>query len=493
MSEIDSVLPAQLPRKAIFSARKSVNPIIRKVEMIDFPGDKHGEVEVTNGGGRQKIRFLVSGETMVDFRASYLSLLFKTNTYTATLSTDITAIVHSLKIILPSNANVVLEHIECYNQLSACLNLVNSDSSVFSSKWNAGMNILNSTNKSSNLPKARRFLNLNPGGWRKFCFQLNLSAVLNYELYFPIMLAHGLLIEIELASPQECLLYTAADEHWSRVFDKVDGMFMDQTTYDGLDAAVRTHVRTSLTEHFGRPPANRQQPTYTISEAQFNAKCLYFNDEYFNRLVAKASSSEGFNLFFNSSYLYNRLPNEGAVYTHRMLTEQFQNLRRVVLLAVDKRHTVLQNEHSFCTFKNFIESVRFRVGARSFHLIDNKVGHSASSYVETLQSLGRLDKQKPTSITFDTWEKYKNVIIFNFDKTPWKEELHSGQDTTDGKSLRMELRLRSQPEILIRNGNDPADVLPLQEEIDPVNCELIMFSEHTVMMNISNKGVSITR
>ena len=97
------------------------------------------------------------------------------------------------------------------------------------------MNCLKDHNRADAQTRARRFLNLNEGGWRTFTFQLKLCSILFHQQYLPLSLLNGILIEIHLASAQEALYYDAPVEQWSAVFDAVEGMYLTQTQYDGAD------------------------------------------------------------------------------------------------------------------------------------------------------------------------------------------------------------------------------------------------------------------
>ena len=88
------------------------------------------------------------------------------------------------------------------------------------------------------------------------------------------------------------------------------------------------------------------------------------NAEYVKRLVQKATSDEGINVFFNS-YRFNQIPNEESVFFHVNLTKQYQNLKRLFFVTLNKDRIQASNQHSFNLFENFIRSYKFRIGFRS--------------------------------------------------------------------------------------------------------------------------------
>ena len=486
MSTVDSTLQATLPRKAIFSTKKSANAVIRKAEIIDFPANKT-EMTVTNQGKNQ-LRFLISGECMCDFRRSWVSFKLRTNTFSAVPSVGPTSIIKKLTIRLPSNGNQILEEIDNYASLSAALTMVSSDAPTLDSKWSSGINLLNACNKSSLLPRARRFVNLNSGGFRTYNFQLNWSAILSYSQYFPLHLVHGIEVILDLHTPQEAFHYDVANERWANIFGAVDGL-ISQAQYNALDAPHKLLVRDGLMAQYGRPNCNQQDLEYQIRECKMNLYVLYMDDSYYQRLITKANSSEGFNLHFDT-YLFNRLNNTGSDFSHVELTESFQNLKRTILLALDRNTLYDQDKHGLFTFKNAIKSIKYRIGARSFHQVDNFPGTDADSYVSMLLATNKLDlNDASNTLNHDSWGKYRNINIFGFEKV--MEDLHSGEDTTEGKTLRAEITLLRQNLVEIPR-TDTANI-PIQEAVDPADAELWLFSQHSVLCNISSKGIALTR
>ena len=155
-------------------------------------------------------RFLISGDCLIDGRQSYFSLKLKTNTFTAFLSGDITSIIKKIVVKLPSNSNQVLEEIDQYNTLASMIQMMELDDDRLSSNWQNGSTCLADHNRPEAQSRARRFLNLNEGGYRTFVFQLNLCSILFHEQFLPLSLLNGVLLEVHFATAQEALHYNPA-------------------------------------------------------------------------------------------------------------------------------------------------------------------------------------------------------------------------------------------------------------------------------------------
>jgi hypothetical protein len=101
--------------------------------------------------------------------------------------------------------------------------------------------------------------------------------------------------------------------------------------------------------------------------------------------------------------------------------------------------------HSFNSFENAIKTYRFRIGSRSWQLIDNSepafelctdaavVGDAGEGEGE-----GEWDCYRTS---FATYPRTQNVHVFDFEKVP--DELYSGEDTTNGRNLKLEVQFNS--------------------------------------------------
>ena len=157
----DTELEEQIPRKAYFKVGKSVNATILKKEMIEYPANK---TEITVRNQPSMVKFLISGDCLLDGRESYFSLRLKTNTFTSFLSGDITSMIKKVVIKLPSNSNQILEEIDSYNTLASLIQNVQLDHDRFDSNWQSGLNSLKDHNRFDAQRRSRRFLNLNEDG-----------------------------------------------------------------------------------------------------------------------------------------------------------------------------------------------------------------------------------------------------------------------------------------------------------------------------------------
>jgi hypothetical protein len=488
--QFDIGLEEQLPRKAYFKVGKSVNKTVLKKEIIQYPADKN---TVTVKTQPEILRFLISGDCLLDGRESYFSLRLKTNTFTAFLSDGITSIIKKITIKLPSNSNQVLEEIDNYNCLASIIQMVRLDDDRMISNWQTGTNMLSNHNRAESQRRSRRFLNLNEGGYRTFTFQLNLSSILFHEQYLPLSLLNGILLEVHLASANEAMHYDSNNEVWSAVFDQVEGMYFDQATYDAFAGGKKTTIQNQLKQFYNRPTPNNQNLEYEVQAFVYHAAAVWMNAEYVKRLTAKATSAGGINIFFDS-YRFNQIAPEQSLVLHFNSTEQFQNLKRILFLTLNRNRLQAGNEHSFNIFNSFIKSYKFRIGSRSWHEVRND--EEALSYNQTLLSLGGLHKLKSNSIQFTTYPRTQNIHVFDFEKV--HDETHSGEDTTAGRNLRMEMQFQSHADIqLIDENNAPiagpdGNPMLLKRGVNPNQCVVFFFQNFTRMINVSNKGIAVT-
>jgi hypothetical protein len=217
------------------------------------------------------------------------------------------------------------------------------------------------------------------------------------------------------------------------------------------------------------------------------------NAEYVKRLTAKATTAEGFNLFFNT-YRFNQVAPEQSLILHYNSTEQFQNLKKIYFVTLNRNRFQATGDHSFNMFENFIKTYKFRIGSRSWQVVPNE-DQGTLSYTQTLLSLGTFHKEKSTSIEFTTFPRNANIHAFDFEKV--HNEIHSGEDTTGGRNLRMELQFQSHADVPLNDdagqpiavGGNP---LLLKKAVQPNQCVVYFYQYFTKMCNISNKGISIT-
>ncbi len=111
---------------------------------------------------------------------------------------------------------------------------------------------------------------------------------------------------------------------------------------------------------------------------------------------------------------------------HFNSTEQFQNLKRIYFVTLNRNRFQAAGDHSFNVFDNFIKSYKFRIGSRSFQVVANEE-QGTIAYTQTLLSLGGLHKQKTTEIEFSTFPRTQNIHSFDFEKV--LDEAHSGEDS----------------------------------------------------------------
>jgi hypothetical protein len=270
-------------------------------------------------------------------------------------------------------------------------------------------------------------------------------------------------------------------------------MYFDQNAYNGFSGAKKTAIQNQLQNFYKRPPANSQELEYEIEGFTYNASLVWMNQEYVKRLIAKATTAEGMNIFYNT-YRFNQLQPEGALTLHYTSTEQFQNLKRIYFVTLNRNRFQVAGDHSFNMFENFIKSYKFRIGSRSWQVVNNEDQGSAS-YTQALLSLGSLHKEKATSIEFTTYPRTQNIHVFDFEKV--HDETHAGEDTTGGKSVRLELQFQSHVDVPLNDDAGAPIVVAgapvlLKRAVQPSQSIVYLYNFFSKMINISSRGISIT-
>ena len=255
----------------------------------------------------------------------------------------------------------------------------------------------------------------------------------------------------------------------------------------------KTAIQNQLMQFYKRPTANSQEIEYEIESFTYNMAAVWMDSQYVQRLTNKATSSEGINIFFNT-YRFNQVAPEQSLILHFNSTEQFQNLKKIFFATLNRNRFQASNEHSFNIFDNFIKTYKFRIGSRSWQVVNNEDG-GPLSYTQTLLSQNLLPKQKSTGIQFTTYPRTQNIHIFDFEKV--HHETHSGEDTTSGRNLRMEIEFQSHPDVqLLDDTGAPIVVggnpLLLKRGTTPNQCVVFFYQHFTKMINISSKGIAVT-
>ena len=152
-------------------------------------------------------------------------------------------------------------------------------------------------------------------------------------------------------------------------------------------------------------------------------------------------------------------------------------------------YRVAQNHHSINFFSSHIDNFTFRIGSRIFHRVDNS--QPALSYVNTLVALNRFNRNRANSITAKSYNRERNVHVFNFERVIGDSETHSGVDTREGKLLRLELQFKDDPTIqLKRAGGD--SVATLRRGYSYNEVKAYAFLRFTRMVNISGAGIGVS-
>ena len=290
---------------------------------------------------------------------------------------------------------------------------------------------------------------------------------------------------ITLALPTEAFRYDAEQEQWGTLFDVMEGLPLTQDEFDILDkddAAKYAEVQEMMLTYYNRPEPKKQVLEYEVKNFTYHASCLWFPDEYYKKLISKAQSNEGLNLFFDSFH-YTLINNDRSDTLYANLSEQFQNLKSVYFVSLDKTNRKEQMEH-FCTYPPYLKSYQFRQGSRYWNKVENDSESGVMSYTQTLLSSGLFHHRSGNTIEFPQWGRNKNVHVFSFERVD-DAGVHSGINTTDGNWLRLECSLKNQESVAV-------DDVIFEKPLKADDAQIYFFMRATSMLSISNRGIAIT-
>ena len=492
MSDIQSQLQEIVPRGAIYKGtNKSIDSTVHKVEYVTYPSNLSHVLEIGSTSGDQKVFFHISGNCLLDGKNSFFSIQLKTNKWTSCLSGDITSLFKRLTISLPSSGNQILEDIQEYNVLSSMIQYVSASNEDLETNWYSGQSSMLGNTREENMEAARRDLNWNAGtdGWRTYTFALNLSGLLQHSLYLPLFLFNGIKVELTMSSAMEALHWDHENESdWESVLQSVNHRLpLKEGDIDAMDGGDPLSKQLKSVYQRGDPDDTVGSLTYTIRHFTYHASVIWASTEYMNRLREGVASSKGLSLFFNT-YRFNIIQPESP-YVQFSFTEQLQNLRTVLMCTLMDNHRFSQKHHSVNFFSSHIDNFTFRIGSRIFHRVDNS--QPAMSYVNTLVAMNRFNRNKANSITSKSYNRERNVHVFNFERVIGDSETHSGLDTREGKLLRLELQFKDDPVIDLKRGDNTV-IATLRRGYSYNEVKVYAFLRFTRMINISNAGIGVS-
>ena len=492
MCDIQSQLQEIVPRAAIYKGtNKSVDNTVHKVEYVTYPSNLSHVLEVGPTSSDHRVFFHISGNCLLDGKNSYFSVQLKTNKWTSCLSGDISSIFKRLTISLPSSGNQILEDIQEYNVLSNMIQYLNGSAEDLETNWYSGQTSMLGNTHEDNMEASRLDLNWNAGteGWRTYTFALNLSGLLQHSLYLPLFLLNGIKVELTMASATEAFHWDPSNESdWRTILESVNHRLpLSEDDIEGMSNKDSISMQLKSVYQRGNPDDTPNSLTYTIRHFTYHASVIWASMEYMDRLREGVQSSKGLSLFFNT-YRFNIIQPESP-YVQFSFTEQLQNLRTVLMCTLMDNYRVAQNHHSINFFSSHIDNFTFRIGSRIFHRVDNS--QPALSYVNTLVALNRFNRNRANSITAKSYNRERNVHVFNFERVIGDSETHSGVDTREGKLLRLELQFKDDPTIqLKRAGGD--SVATLRRGYSYNEVKAYAFLRFTRMVNISGAGIGVS-
>ena len=115
----------------------------------------------------------------------------------------------------------------------------------------------------------------------------------------------------------------------------------------------------------------------------------------------------------------------------------------------------------------------------------------ALSYVNSLISTNRFNRYKANAISSKSYNRERNIHIFNFERVIGDSDTHSGLDTRDGKLLRLELQFKNEPVLELKRPNNTV-VATLRRGYSYNEVKAYAFLRFTRMVNISGSGIGVS-
>ena len=492
MSDIQSQLQEIVPRAAIYKGtNKSIDSTVHKMEYVTYPSNLSHTLEIGTTSSEQKVFFLVSGNCLLDGKNSYFSVQLKTNKWTSCLSGDITSLFKRVTISLPSSGNQILEDIQEYNVLSGMIQYISGSDTDLETNWYSGQSSMVGNTREEFMETSRLELNWNAGtdGWRTYTFALNLSGLLQHSLYLPLFLFNGIKIELTMSSALEAFHWDPTNESdWESVLNAVNHRLpLTDDDVDGMGGSNSLSTQLKSIYQRGEPDDTPGSLKYMIQNFTYHASVIWASPEYMERLREGVSSSKGLSLFFNT-FRFNIIQPESP-YVQFSFTDQLQNLRTVLMCTLMDGHRTAQDRHSINFFSSHIDNFTFRIGSRIFHRVDNT--QPALSYVNSLISTNRFNRYKANAISSKSYNRERNIHIFNFERVIGDSDTHSGLDTRDGKLLRLELQFKNEPVLELKRPNNTV-VATLRRGYSYNEVKAYAFLRFTRMVNISGSGIGVS-
>ena len=478
-----------IPRKAVFKTKSTTNGVVEKRELIGYPANALSQhLTVGESDNSKKIEFLLSGDTLIDGKESYISFKFSTNKWTAFLSSDISSVIRKLEISLPSNQNQILESIDSYGTLQSMLHMINSGEDSFNSNWYSGLNSMAGFNTVNGSKSARRWLNLpdEEGGTRTCVMALNLSGIMSNTNYIPLLLLNGLKITIYLSSASDVLHFDDRNEaSWDTVIEAIE-MPLGKT-FATMDAAERTALQDALIAFTGKAAPNAAPLTYTISSPVYNAMTVWMSSAYIDSLIKASESTTGVILHYDTHRFNQFVPQSANL--NIAFTDGVQNLKSV-MLACQLRDRGPAAHFNYCT--NGMKGFSFRVGSRIYERVNNTCPSMA--LVSTLVSLGKFGKYHDSSATHTQYPRSKNVHVFNFESAKVESATaHSGINTTNGRNLRLEVEFHNTAgESVVSPTDADVTLMSFTNTVPYRDVHLNTFLEFSKYIRINSQGILVS-
>ena len=282
--------------------------------------------------------------------------------------------------------------------------------------------------------------------------------------------------------------YQTKVKFWESVLNAVNHRLpLTDDDVDGMGGSNSLSTQLKSIYQRGEPDDTPGSLKYMIQHFTYHASVIWASPEYMERLREGVSSSKGLSLFFNT-FRFNIIQPESP-YVQFSFTDQLQNLRTVLMCTLMDGHRTAQDRHSINFFSSHIDNFTFRIGSRIFHRVDNT--QPALSYVNSLISTNRFNRYKANAISSKSYNRERNIHIFNFERVIGDSDTHSGLDTRDGKLLRLELQFKNEPVLELKRPNNTV-VATLRRGYSYNEVKAYAFLRFTRMVNISGSGIGVS-
>jgi hypothetical protein len=255
-----------------------------------------------------------------------------------------------------------------------------------------------------------------------------------------------------------------------------------------MNDAEKAQFHNGLMRFTGKPAPNDVEPvSYTIIAPRFEVMTIWFSTAYVDSLIRASESANGVTFHYDSFRSQTIVPESANV--NFCFPDGLQNLKAMVFgCQLRDRGTAGHFNYTL----NGLRSFCFRVGSRIYQKVENT--HPATALVSTLISLGKFGRYYDSSLTHTTYPRSKNVHCFDFQNARVDSDTaHSGLDTTNGRSLRVELVFHTAGDDSVVSPADPnVKLVTFTNTVSYRDVHLNTFMEFSKFLRVNSQGILVS-